>query len=124
MAENAIKNKYLHDFLLQSEISYFTKILSKVKMEGGAIFPDVIAYAMVLEKLTLAMRNDWKILEACNQVWRGKLSTIILSFNLKIQSIFSYIHARILCFTLKFLLEKLICIFFHSISLSEFQCRK
>ena len=81
MAENAIKNKYLHDFLLQSEISYFTKILSKVEMEGGAIFPDVIAYAMVLEKLTLAMRNDWEILEACNQIWKGKLATI--------QSIFS-----------------------------------
>ena len=82
MAENAIKNKYLHDFLLQSEISHFTEILSKVEMEGGATFPDVIAYAMVLEKLTLAMRNDWTILEACNQIWRGKLQQILLvSFN-------------------------------------------
>eukprot|EP00092_Neocalanus_flemingeri_P002243 GFUD01002389.1.p1 GENE.GFUD01002389.1~~GFUD01002389.1.p1 ORF type:complete len:402 (+),score=91.63 GFUD01002389.1:21-1226(+) len=69
MADNAAKNPYLHTFLLQAEGPQFTEVMEKVRIDGAKVFPDVVSYAMVLNRLTVAMRSNWRVLEACKQVW-------------------------------------------------------
>ena len=73
MVENASKNKYLHLFLEQARGPDFSEIIEKVETEGALVFPDVVTYAMVMHRLTKAMRNDWKILEACKDIWTSLL---------------------------------------------------
>ena len=69
IAENAAKNKYLHLFLQQADGQDLTWLLQKIKREGARVLPDVVSYAMVLDRLTGAMRADWRILESCKQIW-------------------------------------------------------
>jgi hypothetical protein len=69
IAESAAKNKYLHRFLQQADGQDFIWLLQKIKREGARVLPDVVAYAMVLDRLTGAMRADWRILESCKQIW-------------------------------------------------------
>jgi hypothetical protein len=39
-------------------------------LEGPSVFPDVISYGIVLNRLTIAMYDDWRILEICRQIWK------------------------------------------------------
>jgi len=71
MARNAARNNYLHSFLTQTQgSSDFADVAVKVQREGVRLLPDVVAYAMVLNRLVGAMRNDIKIVKACRDVWR------------------------------------------------------
>ena len=75
MAENAAENPYLHNFLKQASGADLAKLYRMVGKEGNRILPDVMAYAMVQERLNVAMREDWKVLEACQAVWSKELTT-------------------------------------------------
>ncbi len=74
MATNAAENPYLHQFLGQAEGPGFAKLYRLVAKEGGRILPDVMAYAMVQERLNVAMREDWRVLEACQSVWSKEVT--------------------------------------------------
>jgi len=72
MARNAERNKYLHNFLAQAKGSDFADVALKISKQGATLLPDVAAYAMVLNRLVGAMKNDVKILVACREVWRDR----------------------------------------------------
>ncbi|MCP3925888.1 MAG: hypothetical protein GY714_25250 [Desulfobacterales bacterium] len=71
-------NQYLMDFLNQASNKNFDNLFSKVESEGQKILPDVVSLAMALERLTIAMRNDWKVLEACSLIWKEAKESIDL----------------------------------------------
>ena len=79
MAVNAAKNKYLHDFLVNVEYEDAEPVISKFTEEAHWVMPKVMAYALLLERLVLAMKDDWKVLEACQDVWNDhyRISTIL-----------------------------------------------
>ena len=76
MAENASRNPYLQSFLLQAIGPDFKDVLTKVKEEGYKVFLHIVSYAMVLDRLINAMRADYKVLEACSQVWSEQLQPL------------------------------------------------
>ena len=46
-----------------------TVFFQNIKREGARVMPSVVSYARVLDSLTGAMREDWRVLESCKQVW-------------------------------------------------------
>jgi hypothetical protein len=72
IAQAADDNAYLRDFLTAARYESFAQYMAKVDEEGKTVLPDVIAYAQVLERLNRAMRQDWQILEACKEYWKGE----------------------------------------------------
>ena len=84
IAQNAAENPYIRRFLEEAMGSDLQELHSKIAEEGNVIFPDVVAYAMVQERVTRAMRDDWTVLEACHAVWSEATSIDDLSkhFNL------------------------------------------
>ena len=42
----------------------------RLRTEGAAVVPQVVAYAIVLDRLTRAMHDDWRLTEACIDLWR------------------------------------------------------
>jgi hypothetical protein len=69
MASAAEDNEYLVDFLNKAQNEDFFDYMSKVDEEGDSVFPDALAYAHALERLTIAMREDWRIIRACRDLW-------------------------------------------------------
>ncbi|MCP3925887.1 MAG: hypothetical protein GY714_25245 [Desulfobacterales bacterium] len=69
IAETAEENPYLMNFLNQTKGKTFENLFNKVEKEGDRVLPDVISYALVLDRLTFAMSDDWKILETCKNIW-------------------------------------------------------
>jgi hypothetical protein len=39
-------------------------------MEGATVLPSVVTYGLLLERLTQAMRDDWRLIEACRDIWQ------------------------------------------------------
>ncbi|MBF0312957.1 MAG: hypothetical protein HQK52_06050 [Oligoflexia bacterium] len=72
MAVNAEKNSYLKKFLDQTKLDNFPKLKEKMQSEEQYVFPDVIAYALVLDKFTKASREDWRVLKACYHHWKDQ----------------------------------------------------
>jgi hypothetical protein len=68
-ARCASANPYLVEFLDQAEGEPSERLAQKVRAEGAKVLPSVVTYALLLERLTQAMRNDWRIIEACRKVW-------------------------------------------------------
>jgi hypothetical protein len=62
-------NPYLAEFLARAEGGAFDRLHQKVQMEGTAVLPSVVTYGLLLERLTQALRNDWRLLEACREIW-------------------------------------------------------
>ena len=71
MARAADENAYLKDFLAKAHEETFAAYMAKVEEEGDSVLPDVVAYAHALDRLTIAMRRDWNILDACKNHWIG-----------------------------------------------------
>ena len=42
-----------------------------VRQQGRTLLPQVMAYAAVLDRLNWAISRDWRLLEACHEVWSG-----------------------------------------------------
>ena len=58
MEEKAAKNKQLYNFLLQAGGDDLTELLEKIKKEGARVVSSAVSYALVLDRLTGAMRDD------------------------------------------------------------------
>ena len=69
MAENAAKNPYIVRALETLENKNFPKLQSKLRQEGKAVIPTVVTLAFVLEKITSAMKHNWRFLKLCNKIW-------------------------------------------------------
>ena len=68
IANIANRNPYLNHFLNQVEVDDI-QITKKIEHEAPKILPNVVCYAMVLDRLTAAMKKDVRILEICDQLW-------------------------------------------------------
>jgi hypothetical protein len=69
VARCAGANPYLSEFLSRAEGETFDRLYHKVYMEGATVLPSVVTYALLLERLTQAMRNDWRLIQACREIW-------------------------------------------------------
>ena len=69
MAENAAKNPYIVRALESLENRDFPTLQTKLKQEGKAVIPTVVTLAFVLEKITSAMKHNWRFLKLCNKIW-------------------------------------------------------
>jgi len=72
MAALAEKNPYLIDFLEKVKNEKFESLHKKISIEGPETFPDLLAFAMVLERLTLALYNDPGLALDCIEYFRKK----------------------------------------------------
>ncbi|MGB5704135.1 MAG: hypothetical protein WBM48_15040 [Polyangiales bacterium] len=62
-------NAYLTEFLDRAKGEDFDRLYEKIEMEGGRVLPSVVTYALLLERLTQAMRSDWRLIRACREIW-------------------------------------------------------
>ncbi|RZV50633.1 MAG: hypothetical protein EX268_16590, partial [Deltaproteobacteria bacterium] len=62
-------NPYLVEFLDRAKGEAFDRLFHKVQTEGAAVLPSVLTYGLLLERLTQAMRNDWRLIHACREIW-------------------------------------------------------
>ena len=72
MAENAARNPYLHEYLEKAGAEDTDQLVQRARQEGGAVFPDLVTYAAVLDRLNRALTRDWRLLEVCHQVWTSQ----------------------------------------------------
>jgi len=69
VARCAAANPYLVEFLDRAKGEAFDRLHHKVQTEGATVLPSVVTYGLLLERLTQAMRNDWRLIEACRVIW-------------------------------------------------------
>jgi len=69
MAENAEKNVYLMNALEVLQEGNYQKLKRKLKEEGNTVIVNSMTLAMVLEKLTTEMKENWRFLKVCNSIW-------------------------------------------------------
>ncbi len=69
VARCAGANPYLAEFLDRAKGETFGRLYHKVQTEGATVLPLVVTYGLLLERLTQAMRNDWKLIQACREIW-------------------------------------------------------
>lgn len=69
VARCAGANPYLAEFLDRAKGEAFDRLYHKVQMERETVLPSVVTYGLLLERLTQAMRNDWKVIAACREIW-------------------------------------------------------
>ena len=68
-ARCASANPYLVEFLNRAKGQASERLIQKVDAEGATVLPSVVTYGLLLERLTQAMRDDWRIIEACRGIW-------------------------------------------------------
>ncbi|MDH3654373.1 MAG: hypothetical protein OEN21_08905 [Myxococcales bacterium] len=68
-ARCAAANPYLVEFLDRAKGEAFDRLYNQVQTEGATVLPSVVTYGLLLERLTRAMRNDWRLIEACREIW-------------------------------------------------------
>ncbi|MEM7181194.1 MAG: hypothetical protein AAF518_09795 [Spirochaetota bacterium] len=64
------QNQYLQNFFLEAKNRTWSGLKKTIAQEGKYYLPEVISYALVLERLTISMRQDWQILLCCQEVWK------------------------------------------------------
>ena len=69
MAENADKNPYLINALKVLQQGNYQNLERKLKEEGDTVIVDTITLAIVLEKLTARMKENWRFWKVCNGIW-------------------------------------------------------
>ncbi|MCP4129593.1 MAG: hypothetical protein GY754_01130 [bacterium] len=72
MADLAEANTYLNNFVNRAIKENFDNLSYKIETEGRQMYPSVIAYGFVLERLTKAERNDWRIADKCVEIWQER----------------------------------------------------
>ena len=70
IARLAEKNPYLVNFLKKAQNEKFKRLSLKVAKEGEQLFPDLVAYANALERLTKATHDNPKILGKCVKIFK------------------------------------------------------
>ncbi|MCP3943307.1 MAG: hypothetical protein GY710_17730 [Desulfobacteraceae bacterium] len=84
MADLAVENTYLNNFVNQAINNDFENLSYKIETEGRQMYPSVVAYAFVLERLTKAERNDWRIAEKCVAIWEEQRKEANVSENMEL----------------------------------------
>ena len=69
MAENAARNPYIVRALETLENRNFPTLRAKLRQEGRVVIPTVVTMAFVLERITSAMKDNWRFLKLCNKIW-------------------------------------------------------
>ena len=69
MAKNADKNPYIRKALEFLKQGNYQKLEQKLNEEGENVIVNVVTFSMVLEKLTSAMKENWRFLKVCNKIW-------------------------------------------------------
>jgi hypothetical protein len=72
IAQISLKNPYLNDFLEKAKNEKFYILEKKLKEEGKEVLSDVVAYALVLERLTKAIAKEHKLMEDCVNIFQNK----------------------------------------------------
>lgn len=70
MADTASANPYLMSFLARAREKEFPVLRERVESEGAEILPDVVVHAVILDRLTTAMIDDYRISEALREYWK------------------------------------------------------
>jgi len=68
-ARCASANPYLVEFLERARGEASERLARKVQAEGSTVLPSVVTYGLLLNRLTQAMRNDWRVIAACREIW-------------------------------------------------------
>jgi sirohydrochlorin ferrochelatase len=69
VARCAGANPYLTEFLDRAKGEALDRLYHKAQTEGATVLPSVVTYGLLLQRLTQAMRNDWRLIEACRDIW-------------------------------------------------------
>lgn len=69
VARCAGANPYLVAFLETARGESFDRLYKKLHTEGATVLSSVVTYGLLLERLTQAMRNDWRLIRACRDIW-------------------------------------------------------
>jgi len=69
MADVAVANPYVMTFLERANDCTFLRLREKIAAEGDRVFPDLVAHAEVLDRLTTVMIEDYRVSEACRAHW-------------------------------------------------------
>jgi hypothetical protein len=78
-ARCASANPYLVEFLERARGKASERLIEKVRAEGATVLPSVVTYGLLLERLTRAMRNHWRIIEACREIWLRARDAVLKS---------------------------------------------
>lgn len=65
-----MENEYLMYFFSQGKFSEYSTLKQKLETEGKKILPDVIGYALMLQRLTKACADDWKVFASMFYIYR------------------------------------------------------
>ena len=70
MADKASENAYIVKALetIQQKAN-FSDLQSKLKKEGTVVIPNVVTLAFVLDRMTSAMKENWRFLKVCKDIW-------------------------------------------------------
>jgi len=94
MAENASKNPYIVRALETFQNGNYSKLQRKLLEEGEVVIPNVVTLAFVLEKMTATMKQNWRFVKVCKEIWKEYDSLPkIMSFTLSQGNIFSLAKA-------------------------------
>ena len=94
MAENASKNPYLKRALEFLHDGNYPKLQRQLMQKARYVIPEVVTLAFVLEKMTSTMKDDWRFVKTCNEIWKeydnfGK----IFKISFKTGDIFNFLKA-------------------------------
>jgi len=93
MLDLALQNPFLADFLNQVETAHFPALEERFCCDGQVIIPDVLAFAMALERLASVCANDYHMLEECRNLFRkawketGALRSLPFFYQIKFRSV-------------------------------------
>jgi hypothetical protein len=65
IGKNLKKNDYLVPFFKSLENAHFVVLSERFREEGDKVIPDVVCYAMMLENLSTACADDYRIFQEC-----------------------------------------------------------
>jgi hypothetical protein len=66
----ALQNPVLVQFLRAVQSCPAKDLRRKLQEEGASVLPRVLAYSLVLERLSRAMYDDWQVIADCMSVWK------------------------------------------------------
>lgn len=78
MAHAARKNPYLCEAIETFNDDDIAAFKSKIQHESGAVLPDVVVYAMVLEKITTNLSQSTDLMKAADSIWNEAKKPIFL----------------------------------------------
>jgi hypothetical protein len=103
IGNNLKKNNYLVPFFKSLEHAHFVVLSERFREEGDKVIPDVVGYAMMLEKLSTACADDYRIFQECFHLLSGYMGRkeyfrqLTFFTKIKLLSVERPIRARFAC---------------------------